>query len=435
MKAIKRITFLLIGVFVLLGMNKGFYGEKVFAAPYNRFVYMHLNEGELTGDNILDNGDGNYIFSFSIYDEGKALPTPMGVDREFLGWIILGDDVYYSQITSSIDEKSLIGVFEGDELEIIQPPKTQINKPTADSRYFEYTGERQTFKVEGSAYYTVTNNVHTEAGRYTVCVALSDRINYEWNDGTTLDLLFDFEIHDFNIEWIWSNNNLSAKAIINCKNDDCNENAELTATVITGTNVRPTATSYGEDFCTAKVTYKGIERTNTKLIITPKLKTTLSNDDGSITVYNSNGFSKTSLMVTDATKSEQTVIDGLNDYEVLKSCDIQLENITTTDKEYDIKFDLSKYVNQYSDFAIVFIDSENNAVVVGERLVNNTISIEHKLGKFQIVGIGSTANYKNEFSAVITIEVVMLTMLIISLGLVSLKIVSISFTKRALKNF
>ena len=72
--------------------------------------------------------------------------------------------------------------------------KAQIAKPSADSRTFTYTGNEQTYNVTASDYYTVNGTTRTDAGSQNVTVALKDKNNYEWADGTTDDITFTFNI-------------------------------------------------------------------------------------------------------------------------------------------------------------------------------------------------------------------------------------------------
>jgi|GEM_PF-2156382 len=72
--------------------------------------------------------------------------------------------------------------------------KKQVTAPTADATVFTYNGAVQTYAVAASDDYTVTGNTETNAGDYTVTVALKDAANTEWADGTTADKTFDFAI-------------------------------------------------------------------------------------------------------------------------------------------------------------------------------------------------------------------------------------------------
>ena len=70
----------------------------------------------------------------------------------------------------------------------------KVAKPEADSTAFTYDGTEKTYTVASNAAYSVSNNTRTLAGSQTVTVALNDKDNYEWTDGTTTDVTFDFII-------------------------------------------------------------------------------------------------------------------------------------------------------------------------------------------------------------------------------------------------
>ncbi|MDY4655203.1 MAG: MmcQ/YjbR family DNA-binding protein [Eubacteriales bacterium] len=70
----------------------------------------------------------------------------------------------------------------------------KVAKPEADSTAFTYDGTEKTYTVATNAAYSVSNNTRTLAGSQTVTVALNDKDNYEWTDGTTTDVTFDFVI-------------------------------------------------------------------------------------------------------------------------------------------------------------------------------------------------------------------------------------------------
>ena len=72
--------------------------------------------------------------------------------------------------------------------------KMQIDIPDEDETIFIYNGSAQTYTVAASSYYTVSGNVQTEIGEYTVTITLNDTANTEWEDGTIADLEYDFEI-------------------------------------------------------------------------------------------------------------------------------------------------------------------------------------------------------------------------------------------------
>ena len=76
--------------------------------------------------------------------------------------------------------------------------KKKVTKPTGDDRTFIFNGQEQTYVISESNDYTITYNVQTNAGTYNVVVALKDTVNYEWDDGSTSALTFEFNISKAN---------------------------------------------------------------------------------------------------------------------------------------------------------------------------------------------------------------------------------------------
>lgn len=70
----------------------------------------------------------------------------------------------------------------------------KVDKPAADNTEFVYNTEAQTYNIPANELYTVSGNVQTDAGEYTVTVALKDNKNYEWADKTTANLTYTFKI-------------------------------------------------------------------------------------------------------------------------------------------------------------------------------------------------------------------------------------------------
>ena len=82
---------------------------------------------------------------------------------------------------------------EATNLTLTISPRS-IAKPSADTTAFTYTGEPQTYTLYESEWYTITGNTRTDAGSQTVTVALEDKQNTQWEDGTTDDVTFPFAI-------------------------------------------------------------------------------------------------------------------------------------------------------------------------------------------------------------------------------------------------
>ncbi len=74
--------------------------------------------------------------------------------------------------------------------------KAKLTKPTANVDPFVYTGAAQTYTPDGfnAATMTISGNVQTNAGKYTVTVSVTDKYNYVWADDTDTDITFTFVI-------------------------------------------------------------------------------------------------------------------------------------------------------------------------------------------------------------------------------------------------
>lgn len=69
-----------------------------------------------------------------------------------------------------------------------------VAKPVADKTTFYYTGHQLTYNVAENVLYTVSGNKQTEIGSYTVTVTLKPCDGLTWEDGTTADVTFTFDI-------------------------------------------------------------------------------------------------------------------------------------------------------------------------------------------------------------------------------------------------
>ena len=97
-------------------------------------------------------------------------------------------------VTFSVEETSNYSPkLEATNLTLTISPRS-IAKPSADTTAFTYTGEPQTYTLYKSEWYTITGNTRTDAGSQTVTVALKDKQNTLWEDGTTDDVTFPFAI-------------------------------------------------------------------------------------------------------------------------------------------------------------------------------------------------------------------------------------------------
>jgi hypothetical protein len=72
--------------------------------------------------------------------------------------------------------------------------KKLIAVPAADETKYVYNGTEQSYNLQKSAYYALTNDVRTLAGSQTVTVSLTDTNNCAWTDGSQLDREYAFVI-------------------------------------------------------------------------------------------------------------------------------------------------------------------------------------------------------------------------------------------------
>ena len=72
--------------------------------------------------------------------------------------------------------------------------KQSVGKPEKDSSLFTYNGMEQTYDIAENDAYIITGNKQTDAGNYTVYVEFKKENCYEWTDGTTDKLEFEFII-------------------------------------------------------------------------------------------------------------------------------------------------------------------------------------------------------------------------------------------------
>ena len=73
--------------------------------------------------------------------------------------------------------------------------KAKLQKPNGSGSY-EYNGEEHTFEPNGYNFVTmdISGNKQTEVGSYNAVVAIKDKVNYMWADGTNADITIPYAI-------------------------------------------------------------------------------------------------------------------------------------------------------------------------------------------------------------------------------------------------
>ena len=74
--------------------------------------------------------------------------------------------------------------------------KASLTKPTAVDKTYTYNGNEQEFAIDNfnGELMSITGHIQTDAGTHTVTVSLKYTVNYQWADGTTDPLTFNFVI-------------------------------------------------------------------------------------------------------------------------------------------------------------------------------------------------------------------------------------------------
>ena len=82
--------------------------------------------------------------------------------------------------------------------------KASVEKPVDPQASFTYDGTLHTVEIPENAAYTVYDNTGTDAGSYTLIVRLNNTSDYQWADGTTSNLTYEWRIEkaDFDLSGV-----------------------------------------------------------------------------------------------------------------------------------------------------------------------------------------------------------------------------------------
>ncbi len=141
-------------------------------------------------------GGAGDALDFTVNDDGFLVLRGDSIDAFAQSWPT-GDyavTVFYNALGEVYVDGSSKGDRISDTVLTLHVKRQSVAKPAADSAVFTYTGAEQTYQIPANAAYTITNNKRTAAGKQTVTVALKDKHNYQWTDGTDTDLTFEFAI-------------------------------------------------------------------------------------------------------------------------------------------------------------------------------------------------------------------------------------------------
>ena len=132
-----------------------------------------------SGDDYPETGHFEYSLTGLSDDYSEDVPTAKDAGEYTVYWKYVGSFVSWLERSGKFD---------------ISIDKIKVAKPDEDSTSFTYNGEDQTYTIAANSAYEITGNVAKDAGTYTVTVALKDKTNTCWSDGSINDLTFDFII-------------------------------------------------------------------------------------------------------------------------------------------------------------------------------------------------------------------------------------------------
>ncbi len=191
-------------------------GEYTFGAAF-------ASGYEKSKNYILVGAEKQYTVAKATYDmagvtfEGRSFEYDGTAHSLAIGGSELPEGVrvtYTGNGRTDVGEYEVWALFTGDAVHYepiasmtatLTVTKQKVTMPGADETEFVYTGEEQTYAVAPSAAYTVSGNRQTNANEtgYQVNVALNDKNNCEWADGTTDDVTFLFRIAKATVSVTW----------------------------------------------------------------------------------------------------------------------------------------------------------------------------------------------------------------------------------------
>ena len=164
--------------------------QTTFKPTYDPFTYI---EHELNGKSTGYNGKAqcpqsdalsniNEDAAFKIY---YRLDTEEEYSKE--PGLPINAGTYIIKIALARNEKEYV------EITFTINPAV-VNKPKKDDTIYVYNGKEQQYKIETNDLYSVSNDIRVNAGTQEVIVSLIDKNNYQWDDNTVDDLVYEFNI-------------------------------------------------------------------------------------------------------------------------------------------------------------------------------------------------------------------------------------------------
>ena len=157
-------------------MNYGadFSGKIGFAVMMDDTVNMVLDSAAYSISNTYSQSSGRYTVNYKDAKLGRQL----------------GEDMPSGILTLQVVTKRSTGEWTpvGETRLILYHRSEKVTAPTVTATNLVYNGQEQSAGIAADDLYTVIGDVATDAGNYEATIALKDKDNYEWLDGTTDDL-------------------------------------------------------------------------------------------------------------------------------------------------------------------------------------------------------------------------------------------------------
>ena len=187
-------------------------GKQTFLVNYagdanHNALHMHpitvtvLEKTDVSAFITFPDGEKEYTGSWMEYKEASISGTNLGTEPKWEYVYTAGTGTLLAGYPQGIGTYTVTATYE-DSLNFgtatatltIVPRKVAI--PAADTTVYTYDGTAKTYGIADTADYTVTGNTQTDANEsgYTVTVALKDKTNTAWTDGTTADKTYTFKI-------------------------------------------------------------------------------------------------------------------------------------------------------------------------------------------------------------------------------------------------
>ena len=122
----------------------------------------------------------------------KASNLPDGVTAQYTGNNQINANEYAITATFSGDDANYEPI--ANKTATLTINKVSVSKPAQDSTSFVYNGNEQTYQIIENSLYKISGNKQINAGNYNVIISLKDKNNYQWNDESTNDLSYSFNI-------------------------------------------------------------------------------------------------------------------------------------------------------------------------------------------------------------------------------------------------